>query len=136
MTLYDCECSSVKSQYNEIIAPDILMSSGAVESLFLQIQSKLLPTVVSPGIQKSKTHIQIFFLFFFCMCGRSHTQNRAWLPSGAEASSAESDYLSFRRVATSEEKLNLYSSDKIRNTHTECCFLARGPKGVFHACDR
>lgn len=133
MTLYDCECSSVKAQYNEIIAPDILISSGAVESVFLQILSKLLPTVVSPGIQTSTTHTQdAFFLFFFCMCGRSHTQkirNRAWLPSGAEASSAESDYLSFRRVAMSEEKPNPHKTNNL----TECYFLARGPKGVLHA---
>lgn len=133
MTLYDCECSSVKAQYNEIIAPDILISSGAVESVFLQIQSKLLPTVVSPGIQTSTTHTQDAFFCFSSACVDAHThrkhRNRAWLPSGAEASSAESDYLSFRRVAMSEEKPNPHKTNNL----TECCFLARGPKGVLHA---
>lgn len=133
MTLYDCECSSVKAQYNEIIAPDILISSGAVESVFLQIQSKLLPTVVSPGIQTSTTHTQDAFFCFSSACVDAHThrkpRNRAWLPSGAEASSAESDYLSFRRVAMSEEKPNPHKTNNL----TECCFLTRGPKGVLHA---
>lgn len=133
MTLYDCECSSVNAQYNEIIALDILISSGAVESVFLQIQSKLLPTVVSPGIQTSTTHTQDAFFCFSSACVDAHThrkpRNRAWLPSGAEASSAESDYLSFRRVAMSEEKPNPHKTNNL----TECYFLARGPKGVLHA---
>lgn len=79
MTLYDCECSSVKAQYNEIIAPDILISSGAVESVFLQIQSKLLPTVVSPGIQTSTTHTQdaFFFVFLLHVWTLTHRENTA-----------------------------------------------------------